>query len=87
MFCYYRPRHASSTIEAIVNEATKVKVVLPNVIKLRESLENARDWSDKVDKIQVIFQSNSIIVSFYHSRNNLVPPVFLGIGLVLTPFL
>lgn len=50
----FRPRHASSTIDAIINEACKVKVVLPNVLLLRESLRKAGNWSEQVDRIQVI---------------------------------
>lgn len=47
-----KPRHASSTIDAIINEACKVKVVLPNVLLLRESLRKAGNWSEQVDRIQ-----------------------------------
>ena len=57
MKSHYRPRHASSTIEAIINEASKVKVVLPNVNVLQEALNSARYWSEKVEAIQVTKKS------------------------------
>eukprot|EP00794_Sanderia_malayensis_P006077 gene6077-6780_t len=47
-----KPRHASSTIEAIINEAMKVRVILPNVTLLGESLKKAADWSQIVERIQ-----------------------------------
>lgn len=41
------------TLEVIVQEASKVKIVLPNVTALSEALKKAKEWSTKVDKIQV----------------------------------
>lgn len=51
LFC--RPRHVMATVEAIVREASDVPVYLPNVSALKESLRKAREWSDKVDQVQV----------------------------------
>ena len=42
-----------ATVEAIVREASDVPVYLPNVSALKESLRKAREWSDKVDQVQV----------------------------------
>ena len=53
VFCHDRPRHVMATVEAIVQEASAVPVYLPNVSALKESLRKAREWSDKVDQVQV----------------------------------
>ena len=42
------------TLEVIVQEAAKVKIILPNVTALTEALKQAKEWSAKVEKIQVI---------------------------------
>lgn len=47
-----KPRHMIGTLEVIVQEASKVKIVLPNVTALSEALKKAKEWSTKVDKIQ-----------------------------------
>ncbi|XP_065066766.1 lysine-specific demethylase 5A-like isoform X2 [Rhopilema esculentum] len=47
-----KPKLAVSTIVAIVREATKFKVILPNINTLKEALENVRDWAQKVERIQ-----------------------------------
>lgn len=49
----YRPRHVMTTVEAIVKEASRVPLYLPNVSALKEALRKAREWSDKVDQVQV----------------------------------
>lgn len=54
MLVLCRPRHVMTTVEAIVQEASNVPVFLPNVSALSESLKKATEWSDKVDKVQVI---------------------------------
>ena len=43
-----------SSIQAIVHEASLVPVHLPNINALKEALGKARDWSSKVDHVQVI---------------------------------
>ena len=48
-----RPRHVMATVEAIVKEASRVPLYLPNVSALKEALRKAREWSDKVDQVQV----------------------------------
>ena len=42
-----------SSIQAIVHEASLVPVHLPNINALKEALGKARDWSSKVDHVQV----------------------------------
>lgn len=42
-----------ATVEAIVKEASRVPLYLPNVSALKEALRKAREWSDKVDQVQV----------------------------------
>ena len=42
------------TLEVIVQEAAKVKIILPNVCALKEALTKAKDWCQKVDKVQVL---------------------------------
>lgn len=41
------------TLEVIVQEAAKVKIVLPNVTALTDALKQAKEWTTYVDKIQV----------------------------------
>jgi len=41
------------TLEVIVQEASKVKIILPNVSALKEALYKAKDWTSKVEKVQV----------------------------------
>lgn len=53
---FYRPRHVMTTVEAIVKEASRVPLYLPNVSALKEALRKAREWSDKVDQVQVWWQ-------------------------------
>lgn len=52
VFC--RPRHMMSSVQAIVREASLVPVHLPNINALKEALAKARDWSSKVDHVQVL---------------------------------
>lgn len=47
-----RPRHVMATVEAIIQEASRVPLYLPNVSALKEALRKAREWSDKVDQVQ-----------------------------------
>ena len=41
------------TLEVIVQEASKVRIILPNVNALKEALKKGKEWSERVDKIQV----------------------------------
>ena len=49
----FRPRHVMATIETIIQEASRVPLYLPNVSALKEALRKAREWSEKVDQVQV----------------------------------
>lgn len=40
-------------LEGIVNEAKNIPAYLPNVLALKEALQRARDWTAKVEAIQV----------------------------------
>lgn len=41
------------TLEVIVQEASKVKIVLPNVSALKDALHRAKEWTNKVEQVQV----------------------------------
>jgi len=47
-----KPRHMMGTLEVIVQEASKVRIILPNVNALKEALKKGKEWSERVDKIQ-----------------------------------
>ncbi|KAG2460300.1 KDM5A demethylase, partial [Polypterus senegalus] len=49
-----RPRHGMATLENIVTEAKNIPAYLPNVISLRDALQKAKDWTSKVEAIQVL---------------------------------
>ncbi|XP_021433270.2 lysine-specific demethylase 5A isoform X6 [Oncorhynchus mykiss] len=49
-----RPRHSMLTLESIMIEARNIPAYLPNVLALREALHKAKEWSAKVDAIQVV---------------------------------
>uniref|UniRef100_A0A2K6F4N5 [histone H3]-trimethyl-L-lysine(4) demethylase n=1 Tax=Propithecus coquereli TaxID=379532 RepID=A0A2K6F4N5_PROCO len=48
-----RPRHSMASLESIVNEAKNIPAFLPNVSSLKEALQKAREWTAKVEAIQV----------------------------------
>jgi len=52
-FFYSRPRQSMVALEGIVNEAKNIPAYLPNVLALKEALQRARDWTAKVEAIQV----------------------------------
>ncbi|CAB1316997.1 unnamed protein product, partial [Coregonus sp. 'balchen'] len=54
-----RPRHSMLTLESIVIEARNIPAYLPNVLALREALHKAKEWSAKVDAIQVVSRRTS----------------------------
>ena len=41
------------TLEVIVQEASKVKIILPNVSALKDALFKAKDWTSKVERVHV----------------------------------
>uniref|UniRef100_A0A674DD66 [histone H3]-trimethyl-L-lysine(4) demethylase n=1 Tax=Salmo trutta TaxID=8032 RepID=A0A674DD66_SALTR len=49
-----RPRHSMLALESIMIEARNIPAYLPNVLALREALHKAKEWSAKVDAIQVV---------------------------------
>ena len=51
--CLSRPRHSVASLESIVNEAKSIPAFLPNVLSLKEALQKAREWTTKVEAIQV----------------------------------
>uniref|UniRef100_A0A8C2YGW4 Lysine-specific demethylase 5A n=1 Tax=Coturnix japonica TaxID=93934 RepID=A0A8C2YGW4_COTJA len=55
-----RPRQSMMALESIVNEAKNIPAYLPNVLALKEALQRARDWSVKVEAIQVGVQLESL---------------------------
>lgn len=55
-FSCSRPRQSMMALEGIVNEAKNIPAYLPNVLALKEALQRARDWTAKVEAIQVGFQ-------------------------------
>ena len=42
-----------ASLESIVNEAKSIPAFLPNVLSLKEALQKAREWTTKVEAIQV----------------------------------
>ncbi|XP_071492108.1 lysine-specific demethylase 5A-like [Diadema antillarum] len=47
-----KPRHAISTVEAVVNEARNIPAHLPNMLHLKDALRKAKDWSKQMEEIQ-----------------------------------
>lgn len=45
------------TLESIVLEARNIPAYLPNILALREALQKAKDWTAKVEAIQVLYLS------------------------------
>lgn len=54
IFVVFRPRHAMATLETIVNEARNIPAFLPNTAALNEALKRAKDWTRKMEEIQVL---------------------------------
>ena len=42
------------TLESIVLEARNIPAYLPNILALREALQKAKEWTSKVEAIQVL---------------------------------
>ena len=58
MFClvlFLRSRQTISTIETILKEAEAIPAFLPNIGTLRDALRKGKEWSAKVETIQVRF--------------------------------
>lgn len=49
-----RPPHSLVTLESIVIEARNIPAYLPNILALREALQKAKEWTIKVEAIQVV---------------------------------
>lgn len=49
----FRPRHGMATLESIVVEAKNIPAYLPNVLALQEALHKAKEWTARVEAIQV----------------------------------
>lgn len=49
----FRPRHSMVTLENIVVEAKNIPAYLPNVLALQEALHKAKEWTARVEAIQV----------------------------------
>lgn len=45
------------SLENIVFEARNIPAYLPNILALREALQKAKEWTTKVEAIQVLFVS------------------------------
>lgn len=52
---FYRPRQNLSSLTAVLREAESVPVYLPSVESLRDAVERAREWLQKVETLQVGF--------------------------------
>uniref|UniRef100_A0A8C0E7V9 [histone H3]-trimethyl-L-lysine(4) demethylase n=1 Tax=Balaenoptera musculus TaxID=9771 RepID=A0A8C0E7V9_BALMU len=63
-----RPRHSVANLESIVNEAKNIPAFLPNVLSLKEALQKAREWTTKVEAIQVLSPRTDI--GIYGSGKN-----------------
>lgn len=44
------------TLESIVLEARNIPAYLPNILALQEALQKAKEWTSKVEAIQVLFE-------------------------------
>lgn len=51
-----------ASLESIVNEAKNIPAFLPNVLSLKEALQKAREWTTKVEAIQVRSFLNSLAI-------------------------
>lgn len=54
-----RPRQNLSSVTAVLREAESVPVYLPSVESLRDAVERAREWLQKVETLQVSFTSQN----------------------------
>lgn len=66
-FSYSRPRQSMMALEGIVNEAKNIPAYLPNVLALKEALQRARDWTAKVEAIQVGASAGTAIFCLHSS--------------------
>ena len=42
-----------ATLEAIISEAKGIPAFLPNIMQLKDALKKAKEWTSKVDSVQV----------------------------------
>jgi histone demethylase JARID1 len=49
----FRSRQTISTIETILKEAEAIPAFLPNIGTLKDALKKGKEWSAKVEAIQV----------------------------------
>ena len=54
-FCVFRfrPRHVMNTLEAIISESKNIPAYLPNISALMEALRKAKEWTARVETLQV----------------------------------
>lgn len=71
-----RPPHSLLTLESIVLEARNIPAYLPNILALREALQKAKEWTAKVEAIQVIIPGHfGIRIHCYLEPSNQLLPV------------
>lgn len=61
-----------SSIQAIVREASLVPVHLPNINALKDALSKARDWSSKVDHVQVFITTGFLYIMYVYHLGSLL---------------
>lgn len=66
-FLCCRPRHVMATLEAIINEAKGIPAFLPNVSALKDALKKAKDWTYKVETVQVCLQAHHVFIRYFLS--------------------
>jgi histone demethylase JARID1 len=42
-----------ATLEAIISEAKAIPAFLPNIMQLKDALKKAKEWTTKVESVQV----------------------------------
>lgn len=62
-----------ATLEAIINEAKGIPAFLPNVSALKDALKKAKDWTYKVETVQVCLQAHHAQVFFMSTKFLLFP--------------
>ncbi|KAK1790525.1 hypothetical protein P4O66_014414, partial [Electrophorus voltai] len=65
-----RPRHSMVSLESIVIEAKNIPAYLPNVLALREALHKAKEWTARVEAIQVDQIPTSVVTDHRCNGSN-----------------
>lgn len=65
-----------ATLEAIINEAKGIPAFLPNVSALKDALKKAKDWTYKVETVQVCLQAHHAQVFFIFHQNSTLSYIF-----------